>query len=189
MHLSVEDATLFYKLMFALQFDVSQQLNLAPRVTSQAAYNELDQKTKLVVRDALYEQPALIDRFVGENPAQLTTAELAIVASWQNFVAGDFYIERYVQQASIWIAAEPPANVYRVVGITQSLEEIIDRFDLPLRVSSVLLPFKGQIIYDGLLSTYKILFGTGVKSSLREEYRVAKQNGRIIESLERETTA
>ena len=101
MHLSADDAALFYKLMFALQFDVSQQLALTPTVTSQAAYRDLDQQAKLVVRDALYE------------------------------------------------------------------------------------PFKGQIIYDGLLSTYKIFFGTGVKSSLREEYRVAKQNGRIIESLER----
>ena len=183
MHLSADDAALFYKLMFALQFDVSQQLALTPTVTSQTAYRDLDQQAKLVVRDALYEHPALIDRFVAENPAALAEAELAIVASWQNFVAGDFYIERYVQQASIWIAAEPPAHIYRVVGISQSLEEIIDRFDLPLRVSSVLLPFKGQIIYDGLLSTYKILFGTGVKSSLREEYRVAKQHGQIIESL------
>lgn len=81
--------------MFALQFDVSQQLALAPAITSQDAYRDLDQQAKLTVRDALYEHPALIDRFVADNPAALSEAE-------------------------------PPANVYRVVGITQSLEEIQD---------------------------------------------------------------
>lgn len=80
MHLSVDDAATFYKLMFALQFYVSEQLNLQPSITSQAAYTELDQQKKLVVREALYEHPTLIDRFVGENPTQLTAAELVIVA-------------------------------------------------------------------------------------------------------------
>lgn len=184
MHLSPEDATLFYQLMFALQFHVNQQLALQPTVTTLAAYRELDQQAKLVVRDALYEHPALIDQFIAENPVRLTPAELAIIAQWKNFVAGDFYVERYLPDASIWIACEPPATVYRVQGITQSIETMIDRLDLPLRVSSVLLPFKGQIIYDGLLSTYKVLFGGGVKSSLRAEYIAAKQSGRIVDQLE-----
>jgi hypothetical protein len=41
------------------------------------------------------------------------------------------------------------------------------------------------MIYDGLLRSYNIFFGSGIKASLREEYLAAKQNGRIIESLER----
>lgn len=184
MHLSPEDAAVFYQLMFALQFYVSQQLALQPAATTLAAYRELDQQAKLVVRDALYAHPALIDQFVGENPAQLPQTELAIVAQWKNFVAGDFYVERYLPDASIWIACEPPATVYRVQGITQSIEAMIDRRDLPLRVNSVLLPFKGQIIYDGLLSTYKVLFGGGVKSSLRAEYIAAEQSGCIVDQLE-----
>lgn len=184
MHLSPEDATLFYQLMFTLQFYVNQQLALQPAVPTLAAYRELDQQAKLVVRDALYEHPALIDQFVAENPARLTSAALVIVAHWKNFVAGDFYVERYLPDTSIWIACEPPATVYRVQGISQSIEAMIDRLDLPLRVNSVLLPFKGQIIYDGLLSTYKGLFGGGVKAALRAEYIAAKQNGRIVNQLE-----
>lgn len=45
------------------------------------------------------------------------------------------------------------------------------------------MPFKGQIIYDGLLIPYNILFGGGIKAELKEEYLAAKQNGRILETL------
>jgi len=183
MYLSAEDAALFYKLMFALQFYVSQELALQPTVKSQDAYVKLEQQAKLAVRDALYEHPELIDAFVNENPPKLSDAELAIVASWKGFVAGDFFIERYLKKYSIWIGSGSPANVYGVLGITHSIEDVIHRSYLPIRVKSVLLPFKGQIIYDGLLSPYNILFGSGIKSSLREEYMAAKQNERIIESL------
>jgi len=184
MYLSQEDAALFYRLLFTLQFYVNQTLALHPAITTLAAYQALDQQSKVVVRDALYAQPALLEQFVAQNPAQLTPAELTIVAHWKYFVAGDFYIERYLPDASIWIACEPPATVYRVRGITHSLATMIDRLDLPRRVHSVLLPFKGQIIYDGLLSTYQGLFGGGVKSALRAEYIAAKQRGQIVAQLE-----
>jgi hypothetical protein len=184
MYLSTADAALFYKLMFGLQFYVSQQLKLQPTIKSQEAYNKLDQPAKLAVRAALYEQPALIDAFVKKNPANLPDTELAIVASWQGFIAGDFFIERYLKKYSIWIGGESTTKVYGVLGITHSIEDVLHRSYLPMRVKSVLLPFKGQIIYDGLLSTYNVIFGSGIKASLREEYLAAKQNGRIVESLD-----
>ncbi len=48
----------------------------------------------------------------------------------------------------------------------------------------VLLPFKGKIIYDGLIEGYNILFGQGVVTSMSNTYRAAKQQGKIIESLD-----
>jgi DNA polymerase elongation subunit (family B) len=50
----------------------------------------------------------------------------------------------------------------------------------------VLLPYKGQIIYDGMCRTYNIYFGGGIRGNLKEEYMVAKQNGRIRTTLEPE---
>jgi hypothetical protein len=46
------------------------------------------------------------------------------------------------------------------------------------------LPFKGRIIYDGLLMSRNIIFGSGIRGNLNETYQAAKQAGNIIESLE-----
>lgn len=183
MALSPADAALFYKLMLGLQSYVCQELDLYPQVHSPEEYRQLDQPSKLVVRNELYSQPDLMVAFVQANPFTWSTAELAMVAHWQNFVAGDFYIERYLPTYSVWIAATPPANVYAVYGIAQPMEAIVERVYLPLRVNSVLLPFQNKIIYDGFLSTYPTRLGGPLNATLRDEYIAAKQQGRIIEAL------
>lgn len=51
-------------------------------------------------------------------------------------------------------------------------------------VQAVLLPFKGSIIYDGVLQASNIFFGGGIKRDLKEIYMRAKQNNRIIERFD-----
>src|SRR5947199_3680845 len=77
-------------------------------------------------------------------------------------------------------------RVYAVVGVDDQLEEIFSGRPLPILVETVMLIFKGKIIYDGVLRPYNLYFGAGIRSGLKEEYLTAKQNGRIITSLESE---
>jgi hypothetical protein len=186
MKLSPADVMLFYKLMWPLQFYVNRKLNILPDVDSVEVYvKDYDFEAKLPVRNALYEKAELIEAFVDENPAQLSDEELTIVGSWKNFVAGDFYIERFLKQGAIFISRGEPSRVYLVLGLTDSLEEKFQYYQRPpILVKTVLLPFKGQIIYDGLFQTYSIFFGGGIKGDLKEIYMAAKQNQRIIATLE-----
>ena len=50
-------------------------------------------------------------------------------------------------------------------------------------LQAVLLPFKGQIVYDGFLLPYRIFFGAGIRRSLNDEYQAAKARYGIITSL------
>ena len=75
-------------------------------------------------------------------------------------------------------------KVYCVFGLTQSLDKETGYASLPLYVDTVLLPFKGKIVYDGLLNYRNTSFGGSIKRSLKEVYMRAKQNNRIIDSLE-----
>lgn len=52
--------------------------------------------------------------------------------------------------------------------------------NLPIFVRAVLLPFKGQIVYDSLLQPYSMHFGSNIRANLRETYLRAKQRGEII---------
>lgn len=157
-----------------------------PEVTSLEVYiEETDSTEKLEVRDALYANIELLDAFIAENPAQLTPEELAIVQSWKHFVRGDFYVDRFLKKGAILIGSGDPPSVYMVQGLTDSLQDILaGYYKPPVLIKTVLLPFKGQIISDGLLQTYNIFFGGGIRGDLRETYMAAKQNGRIIESLD-----
>jgi len=80
-------------------------------------------------------------------------------------------------------------KVYGVLALHDSFDEIIHPSALPFYVKAVLLPYKGKIVYDGLLQSYSVFFGGGIKANLKEDYMAAKQNGRIIETLEQNKTA
>ena len=186
MKLSPDEVAEFYRLMWPLQFHINHKLDLIPDVDSVETYiKDYDTEEKLPVRNAMYERPDLIDAFVAENPAGLNSAELEIVSGWKRFVANDFYIERYLKKGAIFISSREDPQVYLVQGLTESIEEIFEQhYRPPIMVKTVLLPFKGGIVYDGLFQTYSIYFGSGIRGNLKEIYMVAKQNRRIIDTLD-----
>ena len=183
MILSQDDAALFFRLMWGLQFYINQQLQLLPNVKSRDAYSRLDIQVTVVVRDALWKSPELIDAYVKENPDGLSSEELSIIGRWKGFVAGKFCIFRYLKDYAIFIGS---SKVYAVLGLYDRFEDLFQGRPLPILVEAVLLPYKGKIIHDGLYRSYSIDFGRGIRSSLNEDYAAAKQNGRIILALEPE---
>jgi hypothetical protein len=187
MKLSEQDAQLYYRLMWRLQYYVNEQHHiLDEEIDSPEEYGLLSPEDRIQVRDVLWEEPALIDRYVRANPDGLEREELTLVQSWKRMVKGPFYIYRLLKKHAIFLDTE--GNVYGVVGLGDDLDVIVKRMisglGLPAMVDTVLLPFKGQIIYDGLIRSYGLSFGGGVRSSFHEQYMTAKQNGRIITSLE-----
>ena len=80
-------------------------------------------------------------------------------------------------------SAKLTQNVYQVSGITSELAESIPEFALPVMIETTLLPFMGRIIYDGVMGTFSIHFGGGIKRELKERYMEAKKRGRIVTKL------
>ena len=182
MKLSTQDADLFFELMWSLQFFVNQRLQVLSNVSTLDAYIGCSGEEKAQVRDALYDNIELIDAFIEEDPYQFPDDKVAIIAKWRRLVAGEFYIERLLKKYAIFISSDD--KVYAVLALHDSFEDMFYPAQLPVLAEAVLLPFKGKIIYDGLLGSYNILFGGGISSELKEVYMAAKQNGRIIETLE-----
>ncbi|MBD2231516.1 hypothetical protein [Phormidium tenue] len=182
MKLSEADAALFFELMWSLQIYVNQQLKLVPHIEDPAGFEARPTEEKIAIRDALYQNPELIDRFIQENPQGLGPDKIEILDSWKNFIEGTFYIERFLKKYAVFISNKDV--VYGVLGLWDSFDDMIHKSYLPLMVKAVLLPFKGQIVYDGLLQSTNIHFGGGIRSELKQIYLAAKNAGRIIESLD-----
>ena len=181
MNLSKKDADLFFELMWSLQFYVNKKLHINLSVNTLEEYIALEQEEKGEVRAQLFEQPDLIDDYLAINPDNLDENKLCIVKKWKSFVKGDFYIERFLKNGTIFIGGE---KVYSVIALYDRFDQIIHKSYLPLYTKVILIPFKGKIIYDGLMESYNVSFGEGMKRSLKESYMKAKQNGRIIFSFE-----
>jgi hypothetical protein len=181
MKLSEQEAKLFFQLMWALQFYVNQKLNIHPEIKSIEDYADSGTEQKAEVREALYENIEFIDSFVQENPQNLSGEKLVIVSKWKKFIRGNFFIERLLKKYAVFICED---EVYSVLGLSQDFDELTYSSNLPQYVDTVLLPFKGKIIYDGLLGFRNVYFGGGIKRSLKESYMRAKQNNRIIDTLE-----
>ncbi len=67
--------------------------------------------------------------------------------------------------------------------IVSSFEEMIGMYGTPGFIESTLIPFRDQIITDGLVKAMPIHIGPNMKSSFIDEYLAAKKAGNVITSL------
>ena len=146
------------------------------------SFAALSPEVRLKVRDALLGHTDLIQSFVDENPAHLSEDELDIVRSWRHLVHGRFYVFRELKKYTVFLSTTSPAIAYGVLALSQPFEELIGPY-LPVLTQTVLLPFKGMIVYDGLMSSYNISFGPGIRRCLNESFKEAKARHGIVTSL------
>ena len=183
MLLEPQDVELFFRLHRTLMFFVNQRLKvLSNKLSTPEEFAALSPEVRLQVRDALNAKVDLIESFVAENPANLPDNELAIVRSWRHLVASRFYVFRELKKYTVFLSTDKQPVAYGVVALSQPFEELVGPH-LPVLTQTVLLPFRDRIVYDGLMSSYNISFGPGIRRSLNESFKEAKARHGIVTSL------
>lgn len=183
MNLDTQDAELFFRLNHELMYFVNQRLKILPEDAGSAIlFGTLSPDLQVKVRDAFLNHRELLTAFVEENPAGLDAEELETIRSWQHLVTGKFFVYRYLAKHAVFLTTTKPAVAYGVVALHEPLEAVVCA-RLPVMVEAVLLPFKGRIIYDGLMKRFSISFGGGIRRGLDETYREAKAEQGIITCL------
>jgi hypothetical protein len=140
----------------------------------------------LPLRNTLYNESTtdLIESFVEENPAGLSEADLQQVAAWTDFVTGEFVVVRYREHDAVFLDWTEPPKAYAVRPVRIPFAELWEESALPVPVSSVaLLPFEGQIVYDGWIGIKSMVFGGSISADIDDEYDEAKHRFGLIESL------
>ena len=164
-------------------FFVNRRLKVIPdNLATPNEFSALSPEVRLKVRDGLLTNLDLIESFVAENPARLPEDELDIVRSWRHLVAGQFYVFRELKRYTVFLSTTDPAIAYGVLALSQPFEDLIGP-DLPVMTQTVLLPFKNKLVYDGLMSSYRISFGPGIRRSLNESFKEAKMRHGIVATL------
>ena len=127
MNLTFDEGKLFYDLYAALLSFVNRKLKVSSEQFSNSKeYTSTPPEARVAVRDALFAHRELIDEFVKENPAKLSTDQLEIIGTWKHAVVGKFYVFRYLTKYTVFLSSGgSPNKAYGVLGLADPLEEVI----------------------------------------------------------------
>ena len=99
------------------------------------------------VREVLWEKPELIDEYISET--ELPQEKIDILKLWRtNHKKGMFLILEYQPEYAVAIAPNEQGEdrLYGIKGISNSIANALRR-GLPVQIETVLLPFKGCLLY------------------------------------------
>ncbi len=183
MILSPEDGQLYYELWLPLLDYVNGKYRVSSKLNNIATAKELDPTEVKKVANKLWSDVAIIDEYLDmKECADMTEEHKEIIRSWKRRLQGRFIMERHLKKGTIFISMEDN-EVYQVNGIISSWEEMFYFAPMPLIVDATFIPFRDNIISDGIVIPYNILIGGGMKRMLKEAYMSAKKSGQIHRSL------
>ncbi len=186
MLISKQEATLFFKLQKSLLIYGASKMSGDSESFDANNFKDATLEKWIDARDYVMANINLIDQYVLENPDKISIEELELIEDWKNAKIGDFIVERHLKNFSIFLDVEDNKKAYGVLGLTQDFNEILPFF--PIWITGVLLPWKNQIICDGLFKSRPMVFGGGIKFTFKEQYLAAKRRG-IITCLKAESVA
>lgn len=183
MQLAEHEVNRFFNIWIPLLHYVNQQSKTIPKFPQTGEQrSQANMQDVFTLRTALWENDALREKFIAENPAHLSEADLAMVQSWQHRVAGTFFIVKHTKKHTVFISTEQELKGYGVLGISNPLDEMTGPH-LPIYVQAVLIPFEDRIIYDSLLIPSSLMFGAGYRRSLNDNLREIEEREGIITAL------
>lgn len=186
MLLSPADEKLVFSVLAFTDFHTNKRTNLMPDICSPERMMTASMEGRKRLRDALWKDFSILDELIQDNPYRLTPEQLEVAHGFRHVTTGTFVIERCLKDHAIFVEQGQKGRVFAVHGLTQPIEDIVlsaTGGKHPLMVQCALLPFRGRIIWDGLISIYPVHFGAGTRSRLKDIYQRAKERGEIITSL------
>lgn len=181
--LSSDECRLFYETWYGLMGFVNERKGVIKAKIKPEYPNAVSDMMIHKVREVLWENPELIYEYISET--KLPQEKSDILKLWKtNHKKGMIIILEYRSEYAVAITSNEQGEdrLYGIKGISNSIANTLQR-GLPAQAETVLLPFKGKIIYDSFMSSMPIGFPEGAKAAFREMHDKAIRHG-IITSLE-----
>ena len=166
-HLSDQEVNLFYKLYFGLLYYTNQKYRINPKLKNlhkPVGINPYDIVD--IVERFWNEKDDLIIEFVKKNPLKFNREELNMVQEFKRGKRGLYIVVRYEEEYTSFM---DDCKVYMVKGLNCNMDEIISNDHLPTPFITALIPFKNNIVYDGMLSEFPISIGIQMKKQMEKD--------------------
>ncbi len=128
MTLPIPQSNRFYAIWKPLLFFANRQSQLVPALLDADLSTKLNLPDVFKIRQAIWEDGALLDAFIAQNPAQLSAEDLDLAASWKHRRAGKFFVFKHLKKHSIFID-DGRGEVIAVKGLLSSIRR--GRWPLP----------------------------------------------------------
>jgi len=181
MRLNDKDYAQFLKLYSGLTYFVGMDTQIFPEDFSFLEFmNKVTIQDRMKTRDKLFEHPEYFDDFVKHNKDNLSAEEREIILGYKNFVKDKFFIVKFLAKYTVFMNDD---YVFGVNALGDAFDSFFHKSELPVIATTVLLPFKGKIVYDGLMLNSNISFGSNYTTSILLTYNELKAKYGIITTL------
>lgn len=170
----------FLRSHLELLFYVGQHSNIISNRIKFDEFVNLDLSIKLKCRDFLLDNKKLLDAYITEKFDRLTTEQISILTGFKKTITSDFVIFKCLTNNAIFIDTKDN-RFYAVKALGDSFDKFFDHF--PVLVKTTLLPYNDQIIYDGFIKPTGIYYGSGMTSTMKEDYKMAKKSNQILTTI------
>ena len=165
--LSKKDAELFYKIYFGLleftnkKYKINEHLKIYNN-------NGIDPSEIVGIIDKYWEnKEAVTLEFCLANPYKFSKEELSITAEFKKGIRDMFIVSKFELEYTAFMSDD---KIYMVKGVKGNLDNVIPR--LPYVVVTSIIPFKENLVYDGILSGLDIKMFDGLSKLIEKEYNV-----------------
>jgi hypothetical protein len=179
MRLNEEEYYKYLSIHPKLVYYVGMRKKLISSETSLEEFMNYSVEDKYPIRNAMYENIHLLNDYIKENSESLSEEDKEIIRGFKYFKQGTFYVIKLTKKHALFFGDK---YVYGVFALNDPFELFWGN-DLPVMVQAVLLPYKGKIIYDGIISSYPIHLGRGIRSSIKNDFALSEGKYGIITEL------
>jgi len=162
-----------------LIYYIGKKKKLIPAGTSLEDFIAYEVQAKLPIRNAMYENIHLLDNYLKDNAGYLSAEDEEIIKNFKYYKKGTFYVVKLTKKHAHFLG---DTYVYGVHALNDPFELFWGN-NLPVMVEATLLPYKGKIIYDGIISGYPLHFGRGARAGIKNSYTIAEGKYGIITEL------
>ena len=170
--LSDKDSRLFYKLYFSVLDFVNKKENILPHTKIDPnIYTDPDKLVNVI--DAFWKnKEKYLDAYCKVNPLKLTYRNLNTIKDFKYGMRKDFLLVLYEKNYTVF---NDEGINYMVKGLNANLDTYIPANKTPMIIQTALLPFNGQIIYDGFISMTTLALGQNQISRVFKEYSLGQK--------------
>jgi hypothetical protein len=186
----------FYKLWLDLLIFVDKRCHVFPR-SHVFVLDGYDTKPIFhPLRNKLWERPFLFNEYLRWKKDKISEDDKTLLKDWQKrHVKGRFLIVRHTKDYSVLLRSNAESDkdkdkdkdgdmrLYAVTGLQNSIEELAPASRLPMYVSTVIMPYKDRIIYDGMLDVFPIKIERSLASAFIDTSNSLLKSDGIIARL------